>query len=144
MISYQAKQVACFFINFNNLQTKKTAIIVYFFDKLKTQRHFAVCGRGFPTSFSSTLNTPNSQNSEAKSGSVGKVKMAEVSPITRQVTVETRELSRPPVDIPLQDVQDCLVYDRHGVSVPFKELYQDRKAVIIFVRVGPKESLFIF
>ncbi|XP_075875537.1 peroxiredoxin-like 2C [Nelusetta ayraudi] len=60
--------------------------------------------------------------------------MAEVSPITRQVTVETRQFSRSPVDIPLEDVQDCFVYDRRGVSVPFKELYQDRKAVIIFVR----------
>lgn len=52
------------------------------------------------------------------------------------MTVETRQLTRPPVDIPLEDVQDCLIYDRHGLSVPFKELYQDRKAVVIFVRVG--------
>lgn len=66
--------------------------------------------------------------------------MAEVSPITRQVTVETRQFSRSPVDIPLEDVQDCIVYDRRGVSVPFKELYQDRKAIIIFVRVGAKEK----
>lgn len=58
--------------------------------------------------------------------------------------METRQLSRLLVDIPLEDVQDCLVYDRHGVSVPFKELYQDRKAVIIFVRVGANESLLMF
>lgn len=58
--------------------------------------------------------------------------------------METRQLSRPTVDIPLEDVQDCFVYDRHGVSFPFKELHQDRKAVIIFVRVGSKESLLVF
>ncbi|XP_073322546.1 peroxiredoxin-like 2C [Pagrus major] len=61
--------------------------------------------------------------------------MAEaVSPITRQVTKEDREVGTPSVDIRLEDVEDCLIYDRHGVSVPFKKLYQDRKSVIIFVR----------
>lgn len=69
--------------------------------------------------------------------------MAEVSPITRQVTVETRQLSRPCVDIPLEDVQDYLVYDRRGVPIPFKELYQDRKAVIVFVRVGAKGNFSV-
>ncbi|XP_040898338.1 peroxiredoxin-like 2C [Toxotes jaculatrix] len=61
--------------------------------------------------------------------------MAEVvSPITRQVTKENREIRSPPVDIRLEDVEDCLIYDQHGVSFPFKTLYQDRKSVIIFVR----------
>ncbi|XP_028269142.1 peroxiredoxin-like 2C [Parambassis ranga] len=58
----------------------------------------------------------------------------EVSPITRQVTKESREYGAPFVDIALKDVEDCLIYDRHGVPVPFKTLYQDRKSVIIFVR----------
>ncbi|KAM7017709.1 peroxiredoxin-like 2C [Tautogolabrus adspersus] len=61
--------------------------------------------------------------------------MAEtVSPITRQVTKEDQETWTPSIDIRLEDVEDCLVYDRHGVSIPFKKLYQDRKSVIIFVR----------
>ena len=65
--------------------------------------------------------------------------MAEVVlPITRQVSKEKRELGTPAVDIRLEDVEDCLIYDRHGVSIPFKKLYQDRKSVIIFVRVGEK------
>lgn len=67
--------------------------------------------------------------------------MAEaVSPITRQVAKEDREDGTPSVDIRLEDVEDCLIYDRHGVSVPFKKLYQDGKSVIIFVRVGRKKK----
>ncbi|XP_034728070.1 peroxiredoxin-like 2C [Etheostoma cragini] len=62
-------------------------------------------------------------------------KMAEaVSPITRQVHPEQRENRTSSVDFRLEDVEDCLIYDRHGVSNPFKKLYQDRKSVIIFVR----------
>ncbi|XP_062273099.1 peroxiredoxin-like 2C [Scomber scombrus] len=61
--------------------------------------------------------------------------MAEIeSPITRQVTRENGESGGPLVDIRLEDVEDCLIYDRHGVAFPFKKLYQDRKSVIIFVR----------
>ncbi|XP_053182118.1 peroxiredoxin-like 2C [Scomber japonicus] len=61
--------------------------------------------------------------------------MAEIeSPITRQVTRENGDGRGPPIDIRLEDVEDCLIYDRHGVSFPFKKLYQDRKSVIIFLR----------
>ncbi|XP_071394624.1 peroxiredoxin-like 2C [Centroberyx affinis] len=60
--------------------------------------------------------------------------MAKVSPITRQITTENRKIEKPPVNIRLGDVEDCLIYDRRGVSIPFKKLYQDRKSVIIFVR----------
>ncbi|XP_008334252.1 thioredoxin-like protein AAED1 [Cynoglossus semilaevis] len=61
--------------------------------------------------------------------------MAEVvSPITRQITKGELDSQDPPVDIRLQKVEDCLVYDRRGVPLPFKKLYQDRKAVIVFVR----------
>lgn len=65
----------------------------------------------------------------------------EFSPITRQVTKENREIGTSSVDIPLEDVEDCIIYDRHGVSIPFKKLHQDRKSVIIFVRVGGKLCL---
>ncbi|XP_029367055.1 peroxiredoxin-like 2C [Echeneis naucrates] len=61
--------------------------------------------------------------------------MAEtVSPITRQVCKESGDLRPPPADVRLEDVEDCLIYDRHGASIPFKSLYQDRKSVMIFVR----------
>lgn len=64
-------------------------------------------------------------------------KMAQVvSPITRQVTKEKWEFGHNFVDIRLEGVEDCLIYDRRGVSFPFKNLYQDRKSIIIFVRVG--------
>ncbi|XP_008284825.1 thioredoxin-like protein AAED1 [Stegastes partitus] len=58
----------------------------------------------------------------------------EVLPITRQVTTESRETGTAFVDIHLQDVEDCLIYDRHGVSAAFRSLYQERKSIIIFVR----------
>ncbi|KAM9391414.1 peroxiredoxin-like 2C [Pholidichthys leucotaenia] len=61
--------------------------------------------------------------------------MAEVrSPVTRQVTKGSRETVSPVADINLRDVEECSVYDRHGLSVPFRTLYQHWKSVIIFVR----------
>ncbi|XP_056147263.1 peroxiredoxin-like 2C [Lampris incognitus] len=60
--------------------------------------------------------------------------MAKVSPVTRQITRETWQAENSPGDIRLEDVEDCLVRDRHGVPLPFRELYQDRKSVIILVR----------
>lgn len=60
---------------------------------------------------------------------------AALSPIIRQVTKESREVERVCVDVRLEDVEDCLVYDRRGLSLPFKDLYQHGKSVIIFVRV---------
>ncbi|XP_054629807.1 peroxiredoxin-like 2C isoform X2 [Dunckerocampus dactyliophorus] len=55
-------------------------------------------------------------------------------PITRQIEKESRESGAPPADVHLQAVEDCCIYDRHGMSIPFKSLYQDRKSIIIFVR----------
>ncbi|XP_017267670.1 peroxiredoxin-like 2C [Kryptolebias marmoratus] len=61
--------------------------------------------------------------------------MAEVlSPITRQVAKERRETGTRAAEIDLREVEDCLIYDRHGNSFPFRSLYQDRKTVVIFVR----------
>ncbi|XP_012725456.2 peroxiredoxin-like 2C isoform X2 [Fundulus heteroclitus] len=61
--------------------------------------------------------------------------MAEVvSPITRQVSKEKCKAGTPNLDINLKDVEDCLIYDRRGESFHFKNLYQDSKSVIIFVR----------
>ncbi|KAL0979100.1 hypothetical protein UPYG_G00180490 [Umbra pygmaea] len=55
-------------------------------------------------------------------------------PITQQITKSRREIKRPAVNVRLENVEDCLIYDRHGISTPFRELYQDRKSVIVFVR----------
>ncbi|XP_076005586.1 peroxiredoxin-like 2C [Genypterus blacodes] len=60
--------------------------------------------------------------------------MAKVEPVTRQVTKEDPGTAIHPADIHLEDVEDCFIYDRHGIPVPFKKLYQERKSVIIFVR----------
>uniref|UniRef100_A0A8C7ZNN6 Peroxiredoxin like 2C n=1 Tax=Oryzias sinensis TaxID=183150 RepID=A0A8C7ZNN6_9TELE len=61
---------------------------------------------------------------------------ATVPPVTRQITKDShrKKIENPPVD--LQEAEDCLIYDRHGVSIPFKSLFQDRKVIIVFVRVG--------
>lgn len=61
--------------------------------------------------------------------------MAEVSPITRQITKANNDFGTPAiVDFTLEEVEDCLVYDRHGVGFPFSKLYQERKSIIVFVR----------
>ncbi|KAK1892560.1 Peroxiredoxin-like 2C [Dissostichus eleginoides] len=61
--------------------------------------------------------------------------MAEaISPIIRQVTIENKDIGSLSIDYHIEDVEDCLIYDRDGVSFPFKKLYRDRKSVIIFVR----------
>ncbi|KAM9858451.1 peroxiredoxin-like 2C [Aulostomus maculatus] len=61
--------------------------------------------------------------------------MAEVeSPVTRQISKGNSEIGIHSVDLRLEDVEDCLIYDKYGMSIPFRKLYQDRKAIIIFVR----------
>ncbi|XP_067088030.1 peroxiredoxin-like 2C isoform X1 [Osmerus mordax] len=60
--------------------------------------------------------------------------MATEAPITQQITTDHRERTRPCVIIRLEEIEDCLIYNRHGVSFHFKELYQERKAIIVFVR----------
>ncbi|XP_053726940.1 peroxiredoxin-like 2C isoform X2 [Synchiropus splendidus] len=60
--------------------------------------------------------------------------MAEAqAPITRQIFKDSREFGAR-VDVSLQDVDDCFIYDRHGTSVAFKKLYENRKSIIIFLR----------
>lgn len=78
----------------------------------------------------------NSQNNTQCREARRKKMAATVPPVTRQITKDShrKKTENPPVD--LQEAQDCLIYDRHGVSIPFKSLYQDRKVIIVFVRVG--------
>ncbi|XP_060738157.1 peroxiredoxin-like 2C [Tachysurus vachellii] len=68
--------------------------------------------------------------------------MATSSPITQQICSSLPPTSSPtsPIPspilspIPIPEVEDCLIYDRHGVGITFKSLYQNHKAIIIFVR----------
>uniref|UniRef100_A0A3P9HSC6 Peroxiredoxin like 2C n=1 Tax=Oryzias latipes TaxID=8090 RepID=A0A3P9HSC6_ORYLA len=76
----------------------------------------------------------NSQNNTQCREARGEKMAATVPPVTRQITRDShrKKTENPPVD--LQEAQDCLIYDRRGVSIPFKSLYQDRKVIIVFVR----------
>ncbi|KPP80309.1 thioredoxin protein AAED1-like, partial [Scleropages formosus] len=38
-------------------------------------------------------------------------------------------------DVDLSAVRNCTVLDRHGARLPFGQLYKDRKAIVVFVRV---------
>ncbi|XP_057687648.1 peroxiredoxin-like 2C isoform X3 [Corythoichthys intestinalis] len=59
----------------------------------------------------------------------------EKSPITQQIQSGTsRGSGSPLVSVDLREVEDCVIYDRHGTCIPFKSLFQDRKSIIIFVR----------
>ncbi|XP_047656130.1 peroxiredoxin-like 2C isoform X4 [Tachysurus fulvidraco] len=70
--------------------------------------------------------------------------MATSSPITQQICSSLPPTSSPtsptpspiptPIPSPILEVEDCLIYDRHGVGITFKSLYQNHKAIIIFVR----------
>ncbi|XP_043102211.1 peroxiredoxin-like 2C [Puntigrus tetrazona] len=60
--------------------------------------------------------------------------MAAVLPITRQIARSVPELRRASHDLCLSDINDCLIFDRHGVCKPFSSLFQRNKAIVIFVR----------
>ncbi|XP_057687647.1 peroxiredoxin-like 2C isoform X2 [Corythoichthys intestinalis] len=67
----------------------------------------------------------------------------EKSPITQQIQSGTsRGSGSPLVSVDLREVEDCVIYDRHGTCIPFKSLFQDRKSIIIFVR-GAGVSLVV-
>lgn len=60
--------------------------------------------------------------------------MATDPPITQQITTDQRETKRLSIKVRLEEIEDCLVFNRQGLSLHFKELHQDRKSVIVFVR----------
>ncbi|KAG7332349.1 hypothetical protein KOW79_004183 [Hemibagrus wyckioides] len=60
--------------------------------------------------------------------------MATSSPITQQICSSVPPTSSSTPAIPISEVEDCLIYDQHGVGITFKSLYQNHKAVVIFVR----------
>lgn len=63
--------------------------------------------------------------------------MATAAPITQQVrssdppTLETVINS----DLNISELDDCLIFNRNGACLTFKSLYQNQKAIIVFVRV---------
>ncbi|XP_030644343.1 peroxiredoxin-like 2C [Chanos chanos] len=62
--------------------------------------------------------------------------MATVSPVTQQIASCQRGNTGKPgnVDIQMSDIEGCLLYNRWGASTTFKSLFQNNKAIIIFVR----------
>ncbi|TSY41764.1 Thioredoxin-like protein AAED1 [Bagarius yarrelli] len=60
--------------------------------------------------------------------------MATSSPVTQQIRSYIPPTFPPPSAVSISEVEDCLIYDRHGASIPFNSLYQNHKAIVIFVR----------
>ncbi|XP_058641012.1 peroxiredoxin-like 2C isoform X2 [Onychostoma macrolepis] len=60
--------------------------------------------------------------------------MAAVLPVTRQIARSVQEITRASHELCISEVNDCLIFDRHGVSKTFNSLFQHNKAIIIFVR----------
>lgn len=67
--------------------------------------------------------------------------MATESAVTTQVS--RHQPVHLPFDFQITDVEGYEVYDRHGASVPFQTLYQQRKCIIIFLRVRRNHVLVI-
>ncbi|KAI5094930.1 thioredoxin-like protein AAED1 isoform X1, partial [Silurus meridionalis] len=61
-------------------------------------------------------------------------KMATGLPITQQICSSFPSTCSATSAVPLSEVADCPVYDHRGVCIPFKSLYQNHRAIIIFVR----------
>ncbi|XP_006626929.2 peroxiredoxin-like 2C [Lepisosteus oculatus] len=60
--------------------------------------------------------------------------MAADLPVTQQIARAQQGHQKNPVNIPISEVEDCFVYNRHGKRIPFKSLYDDKKSIVIFVR----------
>ncbi|XP_053480927.1 peroxiredoxin-like 2C isoform X1 [Ictalurus furcatus] len=60
--------------------------------------------------------------------------MATGLPITQQICSSVPPTSSATSAVPIAEVEDCLIYDRNGLRLTFKSLYQTHKAIIIFVR----------
>ncbi|KAK3565259.1 hypothetical protein QTP86_001678 [Hemibagrus guttatus] len=81
----------------------------------------------------------NAKNSRGLALGCGKLlhtegEMATSSPITQQICSSVPPTSAPTSAIPISEVEDCLIYDQHGVGITFKSLYQNHKAIVVFVR----------
>ncbi|XP_035291811.1 peroxiredoxin-like 2C isoform X2 [Anguilla anguilla] len=55
-------------------------------------------------------------------------------PVTQQIVRNQQGTQKPPANVHLSDVEDCLVYDRYGNGIPFGRLYQDKTSIIVFVK----------
>ncbi|XP_053556571.1 peroxiredoxin-like 2C isoform X2 [Bombina bombina] len=57
------------------------------------------------------------------------------APVTIQIGRNLTDLPGCPLYHPdLEQAADCLVWDKHGKSLEFKELYRNKKAIVVFVR----------
>ncbi|XP_026855528.2 peroxiredoxin-like 2C isoform X2 [Electrophorus electricus] len=60
--------------------------------------------------------------------------MADVYPVTQQVTSLGPRTGQAAPDVCIAGVEDCLIYSRHGLGTTFKSLFHDSKAIVVFVR----------
>ncbi|XP_048858937.1 peroxiredoxin-like 2C isoform X3 [Brienomyrus brachyistius] len=60
--------------------------------------------------------------------------MASHPPVIHQIVRNREATIKPPINLNISAVEDYLVYDRHGGRFLFKDLYKDKKTIIIFVR----------
>lgn len=69
--------------------------------------------------------------------------MATHPPVIHQIVRNQQATIKPPINVNISAVEDYLVYDRHGGRFLFKDLYNDKKTIIIFVRVSNFDKLII-
>ncbi|XP_023658580.1 peroxiredoxin-like 2C isoform X1 [Paramormyrops kingsleyae] len=60
--------------------------------------------------------------------------MATRPPVIHQIVRNQQATIKPPINVNISAVEDYYVYDRHGGRFLFKDLYKDKKTIIIFVR----------
>ncbi|MBN3297791.1 peroxiredoxin-like 2C [Amia ocellicauda] len=60
--------------------------------------------------------------------------MATDPPVTQQIGRSPLEKQKSIAALQISDTDDCFVYNEHGNRIPFRGLYQDKKAIVIFVR----------
>ncbi|XP_043920147.1 peroxiredoxin-like 2C [Protopterus annectens] len=64
--------------------------------------------------------------------------MASQTPVTQQICRKPEDyqvhIPEPAFELYLKNIEDCCLVDREGQTFPFRNLHQDQKVIIIFVR----------
>ncbi|XP_039614810.1 peroxiredoxin-like 2C isoform X2 [Polypterus senegalus] len=60
--------------------------------------------------------------------------MAVSPPVTQQITRTSHERPNKSAEVDILALRDCIVFDRHGEKIHFRSLYENKKAIFIFVR----------
>ncbi|XP_028661157.1 peroxiredoxin-like 2C isoform X1 [Erpetoichthys calabaricus] len=60
--------------------------------------------------------------------------MAVNPPVTQQITRTSQERPNKSAEVDISALRDCIVFDRHGEKILFRSLYENKKAILIFVR----------